>query len=132
MYPTPFQVVHRTQPVTGENAHGQPTVGDYQNRVRDVYGWETKATIGSMGLGGQTDAALSNRAEMQLSLLTPDGDWSNGDLVTVPDVGRVDDTPVDDVSGHLYQINGDPEDFNHGPFGFMPGYRVTLCRVTDA
>lgn len=36
------------------------------------------------------------------------------------------------VGGLLYAQIGHPEDFNHGPFGFEPGVRVSLKRVEEA
>ena len=36
------------------------------------------------------------------------------------------------VGGVLYSVVGHPEDFNHGPFGFAPGVRVSLLRVEEA
>ena len=28
-----------------------------------------------------------------------------------------------------FKVEGYPEDYNHGPFGFAPGYRINLVRV---
>jgi hypothetical protein len=33
--------------------------------------------------------------------------------------------------GRVFVVVGDPDDNNAGPFGFTPGYRVTLRRVHD-
>lgn len=38
--------------------------------------------------------------------------------------------PVGSASGR-YKVEGDVEDFNHGPYGFTPGVRVSLTRVKD-
>lgn len=32
------------------------------------------------------------------------------------------------ILGKTYEVQGDVEDFNHGPFGFTPGVRVNLRR----
>lgn len=32
------------------------------------------------------------------------------------------------VDGRVYEVEGDVEDFDHGPFGFQPGVRVNLRR----
>ena len=32
------------------------------------------------------------------------------------------------ILGKTYEVQGDVEDFNHGPFGYAPGVRVNLRR----
>jgi hypothetical protein len=32
------------------------------------------------------------------------------------------------VNGATYEVVGDPEDYDHGPFGFAPGMVVNLTR----
>jgi hypothetical protein len=36
------------------------------------------------------------------------------------------------VDGRTYEVEGEVEDFGHGPFGFNPGVRVNLRRVEGA
>lgn len=126
VFPTPHQVVHSPQAVTGVDEHGQYIVGDPVDTVRDVYGWFPAANGGTnsnpfMNSGIGMPATMSNRLITGLCMLTPDGDWTEGDIVTVPADG-----------GNLYQVNGEPEDYSAGPFGFAPGYVVRLTRVSDA
>lgn len=109
MFPTPHTVTHATRSAAGENALGQPVVQTV-TAERPVFGWSPKNTDD----GG--DAVLAGRVITEIYLLTPDGDWSDGDTVTLPD-------------GRDFVVVGDVEDNNAGPFGFTPGYRVTLRRV---
>lgn len=111
MFPTPHTVEHATAVKSGENALGQAVI-EYTTRSRAVYGWKTKqASDGSA-------PNLAGRITTEISLATPDGDWADGDLVTLPGVGQ-------------FVVDGEPLDMNHGPFGFEPGYRVNLRRVVD-
>jgi len=111
VFPTPHTVEHAAASRTGENALGQATV-TYTVRQRAVIGWSPKSTT------DDPTADLAGRVITEVYLSTPDGDWSDGDLVTLPD-------------GFQFVVVGDPEDNNTGPFGFKPGYRVTLRRVHD-
>lgn len=111
MFPTPHTVTHVSSTVTGQNALGQDTTAPV-SRSRAVYGWSTKSTTDGSG------ADLAERVITELSLLTPDGDWHNGDTVTLP-------------NGDEFVVRGGVEDMNNGPFGFAPGYRVTLRLVRD-
>lgn len=109
MFPTPHTVTHTTRVSVGENALGQPVV-ETTTAQRDVYGWSPKQSDD----GGEP--TLAGRVITEINLLTPDGDWVDGDTVTLPD-------------GRDFVVVGDPDDNNAGPFGFTPGYRVTLRRV---
>jgi len=111
MFPTPFTVTHVHRLQTGENMLGQAITSE-TSTVRAVYGWSPRNTTD----GG--DAATASRVITEVNLLTPDGDWGDGDTVTLPD-------------GRAFMVVGDPDDLNAGPFGFSPGYRVTLRRVHD-
>jgi hypothetical protein len=108
--PTPFTVQRIRRVQTGENALGQPI---YEEQTTDVavYGWQPVSE------DERNTAALAGRTITDLKLLTPDGDWRSGDAVIV------DDTQ--------YEINGDVENYNTGPFGYQPGYAVNLRRVAD-
>ena len=109
MFPLLHTVTHTTRTVDGENALGQATVTE-DSQTRSVYGWSPRNTDD----GG--DAVTAARVITEVNLLTPDGDWTDGDTVTLPD-------------GRAFVVVGDPDDNNAGPFGFTPGYRVTLRRV---
>ena len=112
MFPTAHTVEHSALTVTGQNALGQD-ITEQVSHTRPVYGWSTKSATGGSG------ADLAERVITELSLLTPDSDWHNGDIVTLPN--NLGD----------FVVRGGVEDMNSGPFGFRPGYRVTLRKVTD-
>lgn len=111
MYPTPHTVTHNVASAPTDNALGQPVI-EYASTDRAVFGWSPKSTEDGNG------AALVGRTITELYLLAPEGDWAHGDTVTLP--GRGD-----------FMVVGDPEDLTAGPFGFAPGYRITLRRVHD-
>lgn len=115
MYPTPHTVTHSRRVTSGANALGQAVV-TYQTVSRKVYGWSSNASTDVATDGG--NAVTADRTITELSLLTPDGDWADGDKVNLPD-------------GREFTVVGEPRDSNTGPFGFTPGYRVTLRRVHD-
>ena len=111
MFPLIHTVSHTTRTVTGENMLGQP-FEDTATVDRRVYGWTPRKTTD----GGE--AATAGRVITEINLLSPDGDWRQGDTVTLPD-------------GRVFVVVGDPDDNNAGPFGFTPGYRILLRRVHD-
>lgn len=117
MLPTPYTVIHARRVRDSVNALGQP-VDTYQTVSRAVFGWSPKSNTGARSSTGGADSALADRTTTEVSLLTPDGDWGDGDKVTLP-------------NGNEYTVIGEPADGNNGPFGFTPGYRVTLRRVHD-
>jgi hypothetical protein len=111
MFPDLFTVTHTVTEVIGTNALGQDTV-ELTSRSRNVRGVSPKVnTDGSKPV-------MAGRVITEAYLLTRDGDWSDGDIVTLPD-------------GRDFTVVGEPEDNNLGPFGFAPGYKVTLRRVHD-
>lgn len=111
MLPTPHIVEHAVADVTGVNALGQ-AVATYTTRQRAVYGWTPHRNQ-----DGRT-ADLAGRVITELNLLTPEPDWADGDKVTIPGRGE-------------FVVTGDVDDFGAGPFGYTPGYRVTLRKVAD-
>lgn len=111
MFPLAHTVTHITSNVVGVDALGHE-VTEHVTRQRAVYGFAPKSTT-----YGDT-AALSERVITEVSLLTPDSDWKNGDSVILSD-------------GRRFVVRGEAEDMNRGPFGFTPGYIVTLRRVYD-
>lgn len=114
IYPTRHTVEHvrRAGATSTQNALGQSVPTPGAGETRAVYGWRPKATS-----EGRT-APVAGRVITELYLLTPDGDYAAEDWVRVPGRG-------------LFAVVGDDEDFNAGPFGFQPGYRFTLRKVTD-
>ncbi|AFN37805.1 head-tail adaptor [Mycobacterium phage MacnCheese] len=112
MFPTPFKVLHTATVSTGTNSAGQAITRP----------WTVERRITSLR-PKQNDtaaaAALRDRLITEYTMVTPDSDWPHGSTVT-------------DWRGWKFTVHGDVEDFNGGPFGFTPGYRVTLRRVVQS
>lgn len=75
-----------------------------------VYGWSTPSS---------TEPKRAGRDEVVVDvelLVPPDFVVAADDLIDLPD-GQ-------------YEVLGDPEDYNHGPFGFQPGKIVNLQKVS--
>lgn len=110
VFPAPHSVqrIRRTQ--TGENALGQPIYTDSVTSVA-VYGWQPTSQE------ERYTAALAGRTVSDLKLLSPTGDFVSSDAVV--------------ISGVTYEVDGEIEDYNHGPFGFTPGFVINLRRVAN-
>ncbi|OZE92456.1 hypothetical protein CH298_02670 [Rhodococcoides fascians] len=93
------------------NAHNNVTRTFDPPIDEPVYGWSEPTSSES------TAAGQSNRVTHDLELLVPEGFSARAH-----DRVRVD--------GRTYDVEGDPADFNHGPFGFRPGLVVNLKRVS--
>lgn len=111
MYPTPHTVTHRTFVKVGENAAGQARTEPRDN-ARKVSSLRPRRNDTGRA------AALADRLITEYSMATPDYDWPHGSVVI-------------DWHGREFTVHGDVEDFNGGPFGFAPGYLVTLRRVVQ-
>lgn len=107
-FPTPFTVQRIRRTLSGENALGQPIYTDSSASVA-VYGWQPASQE------ERYTAALSGRTVSELKLLSPTGDFRSSDAVI--------------VNGVAYEVDGEVEDYNHGPFGFSPGFTVGLRKV---
>lgn len=110
MFPTPHTVIHARRVKTGTNEHGQPIFTYAAPVSRQVYGIQPGETF------PDTTPGTANLVVTQLDMLTPDGDWAHGDAVTI--TGRGD-----------FTVYGGVDDYNTGPFGFRPGFKVTLRSV---
>lgn len=75
-----------------------------------VYGWSTPSSV-EPKLAGHDRVVVD-----QELLVPPENTIGAHDLVDLPD-GQ-------------YQVIGEPEDMNNGPFGWQPGKVVNLRRVT--
>ena len=111
MFPAPWTISHTVAEVTGQNALGQDTV-ELVTTSRTVFACSPKVNT-----DGST-TVMAGRVITELYMMTRDGDYSDGDIVTLPD-------------GRDFTVVGEPENNNLGPFGFAPGYKVTLRRVHD-
>lgn len=93
-----------------EDAHGN-AADVYADPVdHKVYGW------GPAGAPAEPAASGRNPVLWDLDVYAP------------PEFpARAHDRMI--VGGVLYDVEGHPEDFTTGPFGFFPGMRVSLKRV---
>lgn len=88
---------------------GNPIPGTPTTRSERVYGW---APAGAM-----EDTDARQRVEHDLDLYAPPSFTTSATDKIV-------------VLGASYDVVGNVEDFNYGPFGFTPGVRVNLKRVS--
>lgn len=110
VYPTPWAVQVRTHTAGANDSHGKPTdTWSEPGPAQPVYGWAS---------AGTSEPAEPNRSAVthDLDLLVPPG-------FTCAPRDRID------VAGSTYEVEGELEDFTHGPFGFAPGGRVRLRKV---
>lgn len=110
MLPTPFFVETRAYDGGGVDAHGSEIVSWASPVRQPVFGWSVPSS-------SEPKLAGHNRVVVQIELLAPPA-FRVGpyDKVIVPGHGELD-------------VLGVPEDFTHGPFGFMPGLVVNLGKV---
>lgn len=91
----------------GRDAHGNPIHRWAEPEVRKVFGWHQSSSSEPSEQG-------ANRVATTLVVLSP---WP----ATVKDQIAID--------GVTYEVVGESQDWNHGPFGFEPGYRFTIRRI---
>lgn len=107
-YPTPWVVQHEALTTTGEDSLGEPVEG-YADAVDvPVYGWAPPSADGEI-------RDLGTGVKRDLDLYSPTAFTAPRDRVL--------------IAGVPYEAVGWPEDYNHGPFGWAPGYRINLNRV---
>lgn len=111
MFPTPWTVVIITTSDDGGgyDDYGNPVTGETRTDW-DVYGW---APGGSQELGGWTSQVTAD-----LAVYGPK-----------PPV-EISATAWLEIDGVKHEVEGIPQDFNHGPFGFGPGVVVPVDRVS--
>lgn len=111
MFPTSW-TVEVTTPATsgGYDDFGNPIPSEPTTRTEPVYGWAP---------AGSTETRVTWQQQVQADL-----------EVYAPPTFTV--TPADTVTvaGLEYEVAGEVEDYSHGPFGFAPGVRVNLRRVS--
>jgi len=107
-YPMPWTVGHRVFTPGVEDAHGNPVKAWAAPVDRGVYAWAPAGT--------SEPEAGRDEVTWDLDLYGPAGFTA----------GSLDRFVVD---GDEFEVEGRVRDFNHGPFGFMPGVVVRLRRV---
>lgn len=109
LYPTPWTVGVRAYTGTGDDGYGNvaPSWGPPVDTA--VYAWAPAGTA-------EPGALSRDEVTWDLDLYAPPA-FAAGprDLVI--------------VNGAEFNIEGMPEEFDHGPFGFAPGQRLRLRRV---
>lgn len=126
MYPQPFTVQRIRRTKSGENALKQPVYSDSVSTVA-VYGWQPVSEV------ERYTAALAGRTVTDLKLLSPTGDFLPTDAVVIGGAVTIVDGKAEVTGGGAkYEVDGQVEDYNHGPFGFTPGYAIGLRRVANA
>lgn len=113
MFPTPWTVTLYARSLGAKDSHGNPReTWDELGVTEPVYGWGPPTADRELFEAGRTPVARD------LDVYAPFSTARPKDRMTVNEV--------------LYSVVGHPEDFNHGPFGFAPGVRVSLLRVEEA
>lgn len=106
---TPWTVEVLPWQSDGYDSYGNPIEGYGDPVSESVYGWAP---------GGVTElTGWQSQVTADLQLYAP-ADFTVGPRDRVR------------VAGVTYDVEGVVEDFNHGPFGFTPGVRVNLTRVS--
>ena len=110
MFRTPHAVVIITATIgTDFDDYGNPVTTETRTDW-PVYGWAP---------GGSTElTGWSSQVTADLAVYGPQPP------VEISSSARLE------VNGLTYDVKGIPQDFDHGPFGFAPGVRVLLERVT--
>lgn len=108
MPPTPWTVDVLHYGISGQDAYGNDVEGYSAPDTQEVYGW---APSGTDETGGWRRTVVAD-----LQLYAPRGFRC----------GPHDQVVVDGVT---YDVQGEVEDYTHGPFGHQPGVRVNLTRT---
>lgn len=106
MFPEPYKVGHRVRSVT----HDGMAQGEAWAAATDlpVYGW---------GPPSPDDVLRAEQTGVEHVL----------DVYCKQAATKHRDKLI--VNGVEYFVQGEPDDFNHGPFGFKPGVRIRLSKV---
>lgn len=110
LFPEPYVVSHEPVLNGGIDDWGNPSESYGTPAAIPVYGWASAtadAAIRALGTGVKHD----------VDLFCSTAFCGHRDRVTLPG------------NPGAYLVEGEPENFNTGPFGFMPGYRVSLKKV---
>ena len=105
--PTPWTVQHLAYAGTVEDSRGNEIPAFAAPVARKVYGWAAPQS-------SEPKVAGVESVVVTLEVFAPTFPVSDRDRMV--------------VDGDVFEVVGDPEDFNHGPFGFAPGMVVNLTR----
>lgn len=115
MFPTPWTITVHAHSYGAKNGHGA-RADVFTDRVERVYGWSPPS-------------ADTEPFEQGRRVVVADLDIYGPATLSVDSLDEV--TIPSGAAAGRYKVEGDPEDFNHGPFGFAPGVRVSLRRVEE-
>ena len=110
IFPERFKVLHEALDVDAVDDWGNPIESFLPPTEVSVYGWGPPSP-------DQPIRDLSTGIDHDIDLYCSKPFTQHRDKVTLPNELE----PL--------EAQGRPEDFNHGPFGFTPGYRIKLKRV---
>ncbi|WP_130865845.1 hypothetical protein [Acidipropionibacterium timonense] len=99
-------VRHLVRSLGATDVHGNAT-DEWASTPRMVFGWSQEQSDEPAAVG-------ANRISTTLQVLSP---WAAADKDRVV------------ILGHMFEVIGESEDWNHGPFGFEPGYRFRVRRI---
>ena len=110
-FPLAQVIGHRAFDPGAVNAHGNPVEAWGDPVDVAVYGWHT-------GQSAEPAVAGHDRVSVDGQVFGPES-WRPGprDRVVLPGAGE-------------FEVQGHPEDYNHGPFGWRPGLVTNLRAVT--
>lgn len=109
-FPEPFKVSHESRIEGAEDDWGNPVDSFAEPVEVNVYGWGPPSADEPIR---DTDSGLAHDIDLYCSK---------------PFCGHLDKVTLPNEPLSLV-VQGRPDDFNYGPFGFTPGYRVKLKRV---
>lgn len=108
-FPLLFSVGHRRYDSTATDAHGNDIDFWFPEVPKPVYGWGAPQS-------DEPKLAGHDREVVEVELLVPPGfECSHRDLMV--------------LDGVEFEVIGDPEMFDHSPFGWNPGGVVNLRKV---
>jgi len=110
-YPEPFTVGHRVYSSTGDDGYGNP-----------VESWATAVDVAAYAVypGVPGEDYEPGRIASLIPMFV---------LGTATALGSVKARDRMVWGGEEFEVDGEPENYNYGPFGFEPGVRVRLMRV---
>lgn len=113
IFPTPWTVTLHARSTGTKDAHGNPVESWATPGTEEpVYGWAPPSPDSQPFDANRTPVVRDLDVYAPASAAKPKDQMS--------------------VNGVRYEVVGQPENFNYGPFGFAPGVRVSLLRVEEA
>lgn len=108
-FPTPWTITHRRWEATGTDAQGNDT-GTWTDISVLAYGWEITAS---------TEEHDGHRARVttHARVYAPEAAIGDRDVVLLPGDDRE------------WLVDGEPQDWGHGPFSWRPGVVIELVHT---